>query len=310
MTEPVAEPVARLAHTMATRALGWLHHNRERGRFPAETTADLTDPNSTYKSLGESALAASLLLREGLASPAEQRLARELLDFCWSQLGNGDLLYERQVQFPAMTDPLEVYGPLARSGYRHRRLHELLTHLHGLTSQRGTEHVPNRRLAVASASRMAGLGDEADWPALLGATWLGHTPEPWAIDWMTAYCLTHTVFHATDWGARPGDLPAHLREYLETWLPVWLDIWCEVKDWDLVIELLIVDACLPHPRSDPEIWRRVAAAQHGDGLMPRSGEPVTEDPDEAFHAHHHTTVVAAIAGALAVSRHRGAAAAV
>ncbi len=308
MTAPSPSPAAvrRTAHALATGAVGWLHRHRELGSLPPDTSGELTDPDSVYKPLGESALAASLVLREGIATPADRRAAEEIMDFAWAQLREGDLLYERQLRYMMMTDPLELYTHFARAGYRHERLHALFNHLGRLVSRDGAEQLPNRRLAVANAARVAGLDRKPDWQVLTDATWLGHTPEPWAIDWMTAYCMTHTVFHVTDWGGRPEGLSPEIQDYLARWLPVWMDVWQEIQEWDLLAELLIVDACLPEPRSDPEIWELLAAAQLPDGLVPRNGEPVPDDPEEAFREHHHTTVVAAVAGTLALSRHRGA----
>jgi hypothetical protein len=315
MSTRTSTPVTTTAHQVATRAFDWLRRCDQYGALPADTTADLADPDGVYKPLGETALACSLILREGVAGPNEARTARELLAFAWQQLREGDLLFERQLRYPLMTDPLEVYAHFARAGYQHPRLEELLSHLGGLRSRHAVEMMPNRRLAVANATRVAGLEngqdgpDEPDWQVLTADTWLGRTPEPWAIDWMTAYALTHTVFHVTDWGAKPDGLPADLQSYLRTWLPVWLDIWKEIAEWDLVAELLIVDACLDEPHFDPQVWEEVAAAQRPDGMLPRDADPVPDAPAEAFKTHHHTTVVAAVAGTLALSRALGTAAA-
>ncbi|ARQ71862.1 DUF6895 family protein [Streptomyces marincola] len=295
-------PVTSIAHQVASRALHWLHAHRERGVLPADSTADLGDPNSVYKPLGESALAGSLVLREAAAGSTEMRLARELLDYAWTQFREGDLLYERQLRHLLMTDPLETYAHFTRSGYRHAGMDRLLRHNAGLNSVRAVEVVPNRKLAIANAARLAGVDHGTDWTALARATWLGATPEPWAIDWMTAYAMTHTVFHLTDWGGRPEGLPADMAGYLTTWLPVWIDIWREVAQWDLVAELMIVGACLDEPVCDPEIWAVLADIQHEDGLLPRDGDPVSEDEDERFTDHQHTAVVAAVAGSIAVSR--------
>ncbi|KUF18047.1 DUF6895 family protein [Streptomyces silvensis] len=300
--------VTRTAHEVSAQALAWLHAHRERGGLPADATAELGDPNGVYKPLGESALAASLVLRESVAGGTELRLARELLDFCWSQFRDGDMLYERQLRFSLMTDPLETYVPFARSGLRHAALDGLLAHTSALRSVRGAEMLPNRRLAVANAARVVGLDQDGrvyDWAALTRATWLAATPEPWLIDWMTGYCVTHTVFHLTDWGARPTGLPEELADYVSTWLPVWIDIWAEIEQWDLVAELMIVGCCLPEPHCTAADWERLAAAQHPDGLVPRDGDPVADDPDQRFADHQHTAVVAAVAGTLAVSRTLG-----
>ncbi|MGW0537338.1 DUF6895 family protein [Streptomyces sp. NPDC003032] len=302
--------VTRNAHQVSAQALAWLHSHRERGALPAGTTADLCDPDSVYKPLGEAALAASLVLRESAAGSAELGMARQLLDFCWRQLGDGDMLYERLLRYSMMTDPFETYAPFARCGLRHEPLERLLTHTTALRSVRGVEMQPNRRLAVANAAHVVGLdrGDRAyDWPSLTRATWLGGMPEPWLIDWMTGYSLTHAVFHLTDWGGSPTGLPDDLTSYVRTWLPVWIDIWAEIEQWDLVAELMIVGCCLKEPYCEPADWERLAGVQHPDGLVPRDGDPVTDDPDQRFVAHQHTAVVAVIAGTLAVSRTMGGA---
>jgi hypothetical protein len=285
---------------MTSRAMGWLHIHRDLGAFPAETGADLSDPNSVYKPLGEAALAASLVLREGVAGAAESRAARELLDFTWHQMREGNLLYERQLLYPLLSDPLETYSHFARGGHRHADLEELFEHAAAVGSM--AETVPNRRLALANARRIAGISEDDDWADMTRRTWLGRTPPPWAIDWMTGYSMTHTVFHLTDWGARPDGLPEDLAGYLTTWLPVWVDIWAEVAQWDLVGELLIVGVCLPEPRYEHSEWERLAAVQHADGMMPRDGDPVSDEPERRFTDHQHTTVVAAVAGTLALSR--------
>ncbi|MCC3770816.1 hypothetical protein [Streptomyces sp. UNOC14_S4] len=300
MTVPA--PVAAAARSMADRALSWLHANRTLGTLPPDTTAELTDPDGAYKPLGESALAASLVLRDGIAGPGQLVAAQSLLDFAWQQYRHGDMLYERQLRHTLMTDPLEMYAAFARCGYRHAALDRLLAHHARLRLANAVELLPNRRLAVANAVRVAGLDQDLDWAALARATWLGATPEPWAINWITAYTMTHTVFHLTDWGGNPRGLPAAMAEYVRAWLPVWIDIWREVGQWDLVGELLIVGASLDEPYCAPEDWEAIAALQHEDGFVPRDGAPVPDDPEERFKEHQHTVVVTAVAGSIALAR--------
>jgi hypothetical protein len=48
----------------------------------------------------------------------------------------------------------------------------------------------------------------------------------------------------------PKDCPPGLCDYLATWLPAWLDDALDLARWDLLGELLVVDACLPHPTFD------------------------------------------------------------
>ncbi|WP_156755583.1 DUF6895 family protein [Actinokineospora pegani] len=289
------------AHDVAARALGWLHTNRDLGAFEDDAaTTDLNDPEGAYKPLCELALASSLVLREGVAGTNEQRAARALVGFTWQQLREGDLLYERQLRHALLTDPLETYAHHARSGLRHEALEQTLVQCAVEDSM--TELLPNRRLAVANAHRIVGIHRDDDFTAMLRQTWLGRIPQPWALDWYTAYYMTHTVFHVTDWGAKPGDLPPDVVEYLENWLPVWIDVWAEAGQWDLLGELLIVSACLPEPRCDLAEWELFASAQHADGLLPRDDRPVVDDTEQRYHDHKHTAVVATIAGTLAMSR--------
>ncbi|MEK2489669.1 hypothetical protein WN990_08910 [Kitasatospora purpeofusca] len=300
------------AQQLGSRAMSWLHtcHQRGFGRLPDDVTIDLADPNNAYKPLAESALAASLVLRDGVTGPEDARIARELLDFGWSQLREGNLLYERLLRYPVMTDPLETYVHFARSGYRHAALEELLESLTKVRGIQAIEMMPNRRLALANARRVIGLRNQPDdWPALTARTWLGATPEPWAIDWLTGYHITHAVFHLTDWGAQPESMPEPMRDYVRNWLPVWVDTWLEVGQWDLVGELLVVDSCIGEPVTGAQGWEALAAIQREDGLIPReSAEPVSDDPEQAFRDHEHTAVVAVVAGTVTLSRALGGAA--
>ncbi|MFJ8439880.1 DUF6895 family protein [Kitasatospora griseola] len=292
------------AHRLATRSLAWLHATHEQGNgiLPPGDEIDISNPNNAYKPIGESALAASMVLRETVSGPADRERARALLDFGWQQLRQGDLLYERQFRHMLLSDPLEMYGHFHRSGYRHPALEELLRGLDGLRSTHALEAMANRHLAVVNARYVVGLESRPDWDGLAAKTWLGARPEPWAIDWITGYNVTHTVFHLTDWGAVPDRLPATIQDYLADWLPVWMDIWQETGQWDLLGELLIVDACLPESVCDPQSLEQLAAAQHEDGLLPRDLNPVDEDPAQAFKDNEHTAVVGVLAGTLTLAR--------
>ncbi|MEU3498373.1 DUF6895 family protein [Kitasatospora cineracea] len=292
------------AQRLGSRALSWLHaaHRDGLGRIPDNTLIDFADADNAYKPLGEVALATSLVLRDGVSGPADTRAARELLDGCWAQLREGDLLYERQLHHFTMTDPLETYGHFARAGYRHPPLEDLLDSLSRLRAAHAEEIRPNRRLGVANARRVVGLDHRPDWEALALGTWLGARPEPWAVNWMTGYDITHTVFHLTDWGARPDGLPEPMRDYVRDWLPVWLDAWAEVGQWDLVAELLVVDACVGEPATGHQGWDALAAVQHEDGLLPRDGDPVDGDRERVFLDHQHTAVVAVVAGDVTLAR--------
>lgn len=303
--------VLATAQQLGARAMAWLHasHRRGLGALPDNVVPDLADPDDVYKPLGEVALAASLVLRETVTGPREAQTARELLDFSWQQLREGELLYERQLRNPVMTDPLETYAHFARAGYRHPALERLLDSLSRLRAVHAQEIQANRRLAVANARRVVGLDHRPDWAALAAGTWLGARPEPWTVTWMNGYQVTHTVFHLTDWGARPEGLPEPMRDYVRDWLPVWVDIWLEIGQWDLVGELLTVDSCIGEPVTGRGGWEALAAVQRPDGLVPcDSTTPVSDDPAQAFREHEHTAVVTVVASTVTLARALGGAA--
>jgi hypothetical protein len=295
--------LAPLAHLIRSRALDWLHTHRRLGALPEG--AGLDEDLDAYKAVAEVALAAALTLRTGTAGSRERTQAGELLDFGWGQLRQGALLYERLLHHPLTTDPLESYSHFATAGYRHPGLEELIAQLAASGVAPAVECVPNRRLAIANALRTTGHDRGAntpDWPALSRATWLGNTLQPWLIDWETGYDMTHTVFHLTDWGRLPGALGEELTAYLGRWLPVWTDVWSEARQWDLVGELLIVGGCLPEPYAETQDWRDLAGLQHPDGLVPRDGDQVGDDPATRFADHQHTTLVAVIAATVVLDR--------
>lgn len=68
---------------------------------------------------------------------------------------------------------------------------------------------------------------------------------------------------------------------------------------------MIVGSCLKEPYCDPGTWDLLARIQHEDGLVPRDGNEIAEDPDVRFADQQHTAVVAVVAGTLVVSRTLG-----
>lgn len=285
------------------RALGWLAAAREHFALPADTPWERLHPNEDLKPLAELACAASIVIREGVTGTRAAQLAPALVEFAWAQLHAGEVLYELARDQPVETSPMEVYAWFALTGYRHRRLDELLTHLGGLRAARVPGVLPDRALAVCNAERLLGLPHRADPAVLTERTWLGGTPEPWAADFSALYAMTHTVFHLTDWGTRPDDLPAHLQTYLHAWLPVWMEVYLEAGQWDLLAELVIVDLCLTEPDHYPQVWNALAGAQQPDGLLPAGPGQVPTTAAKAFRDHYHPTLVAVIAGTVALSRY-------
>jgi hypothetical protein len=293
------------ARLVCSRALGWLGRARSGFALPEGVTAAQI-PVQALKAVAELGLAMSLVEREAVAGAEDAQTARQLAQFAWGQLEGGALLYRRQLDDPASSFPMEMYASFARAGCRHRPLEALCTHLIGLRVARVREPAPHDQLAVVAAARQLGLPAPVNPLVLVERTWLGGQPEPWMLDAAAAYALTHTVFHLTDFGADPGGLPEELQEYLHLWLPVWVEVVTEANGWDLLAELLIVDACLTTPQTYPQAWEHLAQAQYPDGMLPHCTSQAPRDPESEFRTHYHPTLVAVIAGTLAVSRSVGA----
>lgn len=292
----------RLMHTVGVRALEWLWAHRDGFRLEPDV-----DPEvgflERFKPVGELALICRVLFREGVAGSRQAELARQLLDHTWRHtLDGGCMLVRGQRIEPLSPIPFEVYVPYKELGYSEPEVERATVLCHRLNSWASLELNPTRRLGLSAFQRRFGLTPRTPEADLVGETWLARTPEPWTVSGHIAYDLTHTVFHLTDWGERPDGLPPDIADYLATWLPVWIDDWLDLKRWDLLGELLVVDACLPRPSLDERAWEAFAAAQQPAGAMPAVRTMPEGDPEEVFDIVYHPTLVAAFASALATSR--------
>ncbi|MFB7499432.1 hypothetical protein ACFC09_32935 [Streptomyces sp. NPDC056161] len=297
-----AAPPAHL-HAVGGRALGWLFEHREHFRLTEEDRATTSGLVERLKPISELAIITHVLFREGVAGARQREQAGALLDFAWRDLlDGGNELARLQQDEPLSTIPLETYAVFHGHGYRHPRLQAGVTLSRRLRNWTAQEHLPNRRLGILNWERRLGLAPSGNVGQAVSRTWLGQLPEPWTLQYATAYDLTHTVFHLTDWGEAPDRIPPRIADYLTLYLPAWLDEWADLQHWDLLGELLVVDACLPYPALDRRIWERYAAAQAPDGAMPAHRTLPQGDTDHVFDQVHHPTLVAAFASAMATSR--------
>ncbi|MFC8242833.1 DUF6895 family protein [Streptomyces chartreusis] len=292
----------RLMHTVGVRALEWLWAHRDGFRLEPDVDPEIGFLER-FKPVGELALICRVLFREGVAGSRQADLARRLLDHTWRHtLDGGRMLARGQRIEPMSPIPFEVYLPYKELGYSEPEVERATVLYHRLESWAALELDPTRRLGLAAFQRRFGLTPRPPEAALVAPTWLARRPEPWTVSGHIAYDVTHTVFHLTDWGAHPEALPPEIADYLATWLPVWIDDWLDLKRWDLLGELLVVDACLPRPTLDERGWEGFAAAQQPDGAMPAVRSMPEGEPDELFDVVYHPTLVAAFASFLATSR--------
>ncbi|MGX1883204.1 DUF6895 family protein [Streptomyces sp. NPDC055287] len=306
MTTAAPAPPA-LLHAVGDRALTWLDDHREYFRLTTEERARGT-VLERLKPIGELALNMHVLFREGVAGSRQHTRAGRLLDFAWRELlDGGSVLAELQRDEPLSPVALEIYATFHELSYRHPALEAAVEVCRRTTTWQALEMVPNRRLGVLNAERKAGLAPSEDFDRAVSRTWLGRLPEPWTVQYNIAYDLTHTVFHLTNWGETPDRIPPEITSYLTLYLPAWTEDWADAEHWDLLGELLAVDACLPRPTLDARMWERYAAAQSQDGAMPVQRGMPEGDATEVFDLVHHPTLVAAFASAMATSRAMSAA---
>lgn len=304
-TATTASPA--LLHGVGERALDWLDTHREYFRLRPEDHTTGLSLGERLKPIGELAINMRVLFREGVAGSRQRERGGSLLDFAWRELlDGGNVLAALQHDEPFSPVPLEIYAPFYDEGYRHPGLEATLAVARGTRTWAALEMPPSRRLAVLNAERRTGHEPSGDFDEALSRTWLGRLPEPWTVQLHIAYDVTHTVFHVTNWGAAPDRIPPDLADYLALYLPAWLEDWAELRHWDLLGELLVVDACLPRPTLDAGVWERYAAAQAPSGAMPVQDTMPEGDAEDVFDQVHHPTLVAAFASAMATSRAMGA----
>ncbi|GGU39867.1 DUF6895 family protein [Streptomyces lavendofoliae] len=292
----------RLLHTVGVGALEWLHAHRHGFRLEPDAAPE-AGFLERFKPVGELAVICKVLFREGVAGSRQADLARRLLDHAWREvLDGGRMLVRGQRTEPLSPIPFEVYLPFRELGHSQPELERAIRLNHRLGSWAGLEVLPVRRLGLSAFERRYGLPPSLPEDEAFGRTWLARAPEPWTVDTRVGYDITHTVFHLTDWGENTAGLPPAVAEHLELWLPVWLDDWLDLERWDLLGELLVVDACMPRPTLDAAAWEGFAAAQRPDGAMPALGPMPQGDPDDVFDIVYHSTLVAAFASVLATSR--------
>jgi hypothetical protein len=292
----------RLIHNVSVGAMEWLWAHRDGFRLETGVEPEVGFLER-FKPVGELALICSVLFREGVAGSHQAELARRLIEHAWREtLDGGRMLVRGQRIEPISPIPFEVYLPFRELGYRQPEVERAAVLNHRLGGWQAFETPPTRRLGLCAYQRRFGLTPRPSEAEAARATWLARAPEPWTVEGHIAYDVTHCVFHLTDWGQNPDGLPADIVDYLGTWLPVWIDDWLDLRHWDLLGELLVVDACLPRPTFDRRAWEAYAAAQQPDGAMPAVRTMPEGDDGAVFDVVYHSTLVAAFASVLATSR--------
>ena len=152
---------------------------------------------------------------------------------------------------------------------------------------------------MAVLHALHGLGIQEFSEAAVPGTFLLDRPQPWTLSDDLLYGLTHEVFYASDFGARPAGLPPESLPYLRFTVSVWLDVVAMQKNWDLLAELIMTAHCvgLTVPPCTTSLLR-LNIREDGSIDGPRGGGrgiPARNAEDRRRANAYHTTLVSLLA---------------
>ncbi len=283
-------------------AVAWLRANL--ARFDPIDRDGRPDPLRS-KALAELAFFCDYFRR---ALPDRREDVRPLIDFVatvWRRDEYRDLVvrHPESLQLYVLT-----YDSLLRSGFDVSSFAEVIQRVVDAGYATAIEAVPFRAMDFRQVLDCGGFKHGLPaMGALFERTMLHARPPLPYVTKADVYCLTHTLFYATDFGFLPtGSLPrADLRRF-RPWIQQLLGLNVRQRDWDLTAELLICAHCLQSP---PDLvteaaWLGLGRAQAADGMVPApvfdAGVERTSEAGQvrAFEDNYHTTLVAALAATL------------
>lgn len=284
-----------LRNEVFSRARSWLDVNRI--QFKLSHARSHVSRLRLIKPLGELALTASILGRFAKS----QEWSHGVLDYCWREFGEGDVLINLLAARPDLVIISTLYANFASAGFSNHRLESLLRYLSSSANTHSIEFPTWRRLDLYHGCAQLGLMNFPSQPEL--GTWLSGFPEPWMISEDTAYAVTHEVFYISDFGRLPSRINDEIRSYLRLWIPAWLRIYSCDTNCDLFAEFLMVAACVGI--SHEGMWVDLQGCQNSDGFFPGPGQSAenllsSQMPQERriFLQNYHTTLVCLMAMAM------------
>ena len=201
-----------------------------------------------------------------------------------------------------------TYTALRLLGEEDEEFRWLIEQVAGGRHATAIERLPFRHLDLLHTLDTAGIRHRLPRPAdVLPLSILAGDPTTVDVRETDAYALTHTLFYATDFGAKRMPWPSEqAAERTRELIDALLMIYRVRGNPDLVGELICCHACL-HIHQTPELaraWAYLGAVQDADGRVPGPPGAVVPEPlDDAestrqWLTSYHTTIVAALAGVL------------
>jgi hypothetical protein len=291
--------------TVADKAINWVCSNVSHFS-PFQPTKPFDEQR--LKALCELAFLCWLILRES-RSAGDSRLwsCLDLIRETYNNHSFSDKLYREPETFVAyllIAVALHKTGLLPAEDLR--IFQTLIDHSNVLFSERPA----HRRLELRYIFDVAGFTHRLpSYDALYRASITSNTVNPIYITDLDAYSITHTLFYCADFGAHTvGGVPLRRLRHGHNTVKTLLGMYTIRPNWDLVAELLVSCHCLQETSSMiyALAWKALTQAQWESGAVPgpfhdRDKEralPDHEKQDYIFRQCYHTTLVAALAGAL------------
>jgi hypothetical protein len=278
-----------MSATRLERGMAWVDANL--GRF-VRRAGGLEAPS--LKALGELGHLCEILVR----APATAGRARAWAAHGWRELGEGRVFGELVARTPKLATAALVLAPYLRLGHDHGE--GLRGEIASVLARAPLD--PREWAFVVPGMAALGLPIEPELAALAArGSVLVAAPPPERLPLALVYQLTHEVFYACDWGARPDGV-RRFAPYLAAIVPRLLGWATAGRDTDLAAELLACERCLGRP-GEAAAWALLDEAQGDDGSIAgppgRATTQVAWPADEAeFGARHHPTLVTLMAWGL------------
>lgn len=304
----VSDPVSAKAH-VAHRALDWIYEHLD----CFEPFQGNTKPQELkLKAIDELALLCLCLQRLPMFS--EDPRVREFLQFLRGisriplireatfRIPNGFVLYSY------LTVVSQVSGDNSDEEYW-QRVQKLIEHSNVTYTERPAFRMLDLRYLLD-------LGQFAhnvpSYKALYRNTILSKPLNPIYVTDAEAYSITHALFYLGDFGSCPISIIPSSHTNQICWLvEILLGMYLHTANWDLAGELLLSCHCLGRTTSEFYAlgWHALKAAQWPDGAVPgpaydaNHGQDSQQERVYIFDKCYHTTLVAALAGAVCCAPH-------
>jgi hypothetical protein len=301
ITTASVSPASQLPQLVARKAIRWIYGNL--GYFNPFAESRLSD-DFRHKAFAELALLCLILRRHALLGSLPE--IREIITFA-SKLNDNPFFEASLCRWNDALIPvlmlsvtLDAYG-ISPGGRRREMIQNVVQESNACVIER----VPYRQLELRHILDVGGFDHNLpSYKELWSLTLLANRPNLMFLSNNDIYSITHALFYVTDFAVQKiGFLGALDIGVIHSTICHLLGVCIRRENWDLTAELLVAEKCLGRTSRYSVIgWRYLWESQETDGRVegPQSAHPANEvrDGESVFEACYHTTLVAAIAGAV------------